>query len=410
MLKMLCCARVALSALCSALILTACGGGDGGTGSVIGVPAGAGGGGSAAGGTGTLRVALTDAPACGYDHVYITVDRVRVHASSTASDSDNGWGEVVLNPAQRIDLLGLTNGVLAELGRTPLAAGQYTQVRLVLRPNGGGTPANALVLTGGGGAEIPLDTPSATQSGLKLIHAFTVQPNTMADLLLDFDACRSVVRRGNSGRHNLKPVVAVIPRTTTAIVGVVDPMVSGVTVSAQKGGVVVRSTTPNAVGDFVLSGLDVAQSPFDVVFTAEGRASAVIATVPVSSSATTRVSTTAAPITLSTSLMGIARGKVLPLDVGAAVRALQAVGTVPKVEIAHDNADALTGDYSLSLPREAARLAAFSTTLPLAFAPQNGTAAAYTLEAFATGYVTQTKGVTVGATNAVNDFTLVLAP
>jgi len=341
--------------------------------------------------------------------VYITVDRVRVHASSTARDSDAGWSEVVLNPARRIDLLALTNGVLAELGQTPLPAGQYTQVRLVLRPNGSGTPANAVVPSASG-VETPLDTPSATQSGLKLIHPFTVQPNSMADLVLDFDACRSVVRRGNSGRYNLKPVIAVIPRTTTAIVGTVDPALSGVTVSAQKDGAVVRSTTPNAVGEFVLSGLDVMRSPFDVVFTANGRASAVIAAVPVTSSVTTRVSTTAAPIMLPTSPMGVAKGKVLPLDVGAAVRALQAVGTVPKVEIGHDNADALTGEYALSLPRDGARLAAYSTTLPLAFASQNASAAAYTLEAFATGYVTQTKGVTVGAAEVVNDFTLVLAP
>jgi Domain of unknown function (DUF4382) len=397
-------ARSALVSLFGAVALVACGGGGDTTATVVGAPGGGG-----TGGAGTLRVALTDAPACGYDHVYITVDRVRVHASSTASDSDAGWSEVVLNPAQRIDLLALTNGVLAELGQTPLPAGQYTQVRLLLRPNGCGTPANAVVPSASG-AEIPLDTPSATQSGLKLIHPFTVQPNSMADLLLDFDACRSVVRRGNSGRYNLKPVLAVIPRTTTAIVGTVDPSLSGVTVSAQKAGVVVRSTTPNAVGDFVLSGLDVARSPFDVVFTANGRASAVIAAVPVSSSATTRVSTTAAPIMLPTSPMGVAKGKVLPLDVGAAVRALQAVGTVPKVEIGHENADAATGEYTLSLPREGARLAAYSTTLPLAFASQNATAATYTLEAFATGYVMQTKGVTVGATEVVNDFTLVLAP
>jgi hypothetical protein len=404
MLKTLQRARSALLLLFGAVALAACGGG-----SDISVPVAGAPGGGGPGGSGTLRVALTDAPSCGYDHVYITVDRVRVHASSTAGDSDSGWGEVVLNPAQRIDLLALTNGVLAELGQTPLPAGQYTQVRLVLRPNGGGAPANAVVPSASG-AEIPLDTPSAAQSGLKLIHPFTVQPNTLADLVLDFDACRSVVRRGNSGRYNLKPVIAVIPRTTTAIVGVVDPLLAGVTVAAQKGGVVVRSTTPNAVGDFVLSGLDVAQSPFDVVFTANGRASAVIAAVPVASSATTRVSTTAAPIMLPTSLMGVAKGKVLPLDVGAAVRVLQAVGTVPKVEIGHDNADAATGEYSLNLPRDPARLATYSTTLPLIFASQNGTAAAYTLEAFASGYVTLGKGVTAGATDAVNDFALVLTP
>jgi hypothetical protein len=397
-------ARSALASLFGAVALVACGGGGDAIAPVAGAP-----GGGSAGGAGTLRVALTDAPACGYDHVYITVDRVRVHASSTARDSDAGWSEVLLNPAQRIDLLALTNGVLAELGQTPLPAGQYTQVRLVLRPNGSGTPANAVVPSASG-AEIPLDTPSATQSGLKLVHSFTVQPNSMADLLLDFDACRSVVRRGNSGRYNLKPVLAVIPRTTTAIVGTVDPSLSSVTVSAQKDGAVVRSTTPNALGEFVLSGLDVMRSPFDVVLTANGRASAVIAAVPVSSNATTRVSTTAAPIMLPPSPMGVAKGKVLPLDVGAAVRALQAVGTVPKVEIGHDNADAVTGEYALSLPRDGARLAAYSTTLPLAFASQNASAAAYTLEAFASGYVMQTKGVTVGASEVVNDFTLVLAP
>src|SRR5678816_1331061 len=109
---------------------------------------------------GTLRVALTDAPACGFDHVYVTVERVRVHKTSTANDNDAGWSEIVLNPAQRIDLLGLTNGVLAELGQTSLAAGQYTQVRLVLSPNGGGALANSVVPTGG--VETALDTPSAT--------------------------------------------------------------------------------------------------------------------------------------------------------------------------------------------------------------------------------------------------------
>ena len=82
-----------------------------------------GGGGSSISDNGTLRLALTDAPACGYDHVYVTVQKVRVHKSASAGDNDAGWSEVVLNPAQRIDLLSLTNGVLADLGQTPLPAG-----------------------------------------------------------------------------------------------------------------------------------------------------------------------------------------------------------------------------------------------------------------------------------------------
>jgi len=384
----------ALSAFIVSL-LAACGGGSD-YGSTPAPPAAA---------TGTLRVALTDAPACGFDHVYVTVERVRVHQTSSASDNDAGWGEVVLNPPQRIDLLGLTNGVLAELGQTLLVAGQYQQVRLALSPNGGGTPANSVVPTGG--TETPLDTPSATQSGLKLVHGFTVPPNTLTDLLLDFDACRSVVRKGNGG-FNLKPVIRVIPRGTAAIVGTVDPALIGVTVSVQKNGVVVRSTTPNANGDFVLSGLDPAQSPFDVVFTATSATTSVVTATPVTAGASTRISTT--PITLPAAVTGVANGKVLPIAASASIRALQAVGSVPKIEVAHDNADATIGNYSFTLPITAPLLATYSTTLPLTFSSQAASAANYTLEAFATGYVTQSKAVTIGAVPVVNDFTLVAVP
>ena len=376
-------------------LLAACGGGSD-YGSTPAPPAAA---------TGTLRVALTDAPACGFDHVYVTVERVRVHQTSSASDNDAGWSEVVLNPPQRIDLLGLTNGVLAELGQTLLVAGQYQQVRLALSPNGGGTPANSVVPTGG--TETPLDTPSATQSGLKLVHGFTVPPNTLTDLLLDFDACRSVVRKGNGG-FNLKPVIRVIPRGAAAIVGTVDPALIGVTVSVQKNGAVVRSTTPNANGDFVLSGLDPAQSPFDAVFTATSATTSVVTATPVTAGASTRISTT--PITLPAAVTGVGNGKVLPIAASASIRALQAVGSVPKIEVAHDNADATIGNYSFTLPITAPRLATYSTILPLTFSSQAASAANYTLEAFATGYVTQSKAVTIGAVPVVNDFTLVAVP
>jgi hypothetical protein len=76
-----CFARAAIA--CGALIaLAACGG--------------AGDSNSTSGAMGTLRVALTDAPACGYDSVNVTVDRVRVHQSADAADTDSGWSEVAL--------------------------------------------------------------------------------------------------------------------------------------------------------------------------------------------------------------------------------------------------------------------------------------------------------------------------
>ena len=54
---------------------------------------------------GTLRLSLTDAPSCGYDHAFVTVEKVRVHKSASAGDDDAGWSEVVLAAPQRVDLL-----------------------------------------------------------------------------------------------------------------------------------------------------------------------------------------------------------------------------------------------------------------------------------------------------------------
>jgi hypothetical protein len=90
---------------------------------------------------GTLGVSLTDAPACGYDAVNVTVNKVRVHQSASAPDTAAGWTDITLNPPRKINLLSLNNGVLDSLGETPLAAGQYTQLRLVLDPNTGRDPA-----------------------------------------------------------------------------------------------------------------------------------------------------------------------------------------------------------------------------------------------------------------------------
>jgi hypothetical protein len=389
--------------------LTGCGGsgggGDGGNSGMTPPPA-------AGPSTGTLRVALTDSPACGYDHVYVTVDRVRVHTSSSAGDNDAGWSDVVLNPARRIDLLSLTNGVLAELGQVALPAGQYTNVRLVLVPNGSGAPANAVVPTGG--TEIPLDTPSATQSGLKLIHGFTVQPNTLVDLVLDFDACKSIVKRGNSGRYNLKPVIGVIPRTLTAIAGYVQTGVTGVTVSAQKNGVILKATQPNSSGQFVLAPMDPTRGPYDVVFTGTNLTTSVISSVPVTAGQTTVLTSSLDPVLMPSSPSGTVVGNVGPAGAreSGSVRALQTVGTVPAVEVAQVNVDPLTGDYSLFLPTAAPRLLIYSNPMvtPLNFQPQAANAGKYKLEASATDYQTQLGSeitVTFGSILPNQNFTLV---
>jgi len=289
--------KAALLAVAASAALVACGGGgDSGVAPAPGP------------GLGTLRVALTDAPACGFDEVNVTVERVRVHQSSTANDGDGGWYDVpVVNAPRKVDLLTLTNGVLLELGQTTLPAGKYEQIRLVLASNKSLSMANTVKPTGG--LETEMDTPSAAQSGLKLTNGFTVAPNTMTDIVLDFDACKSIVKRGN-GSYGLKPVITMIPRTLTAIVGYVDPGLTDITVTAQKGGVVVKATQPNpTTGQFVLGPLN-PNMAYDVVITGKDRTTAVIAAVGVQLDQVTTLNSSAQPIGMPVSPSGAVSGKL----------------------------------------------------------------------------------------------------
>lgn len=212
-------------------VLAACGGGgdaDSGAASVAGSSAGVAGTSTAVDSSGapivamgTLRLALTDAPACGFDKVFVTVTKVRVHQSSSAGEGEAGWSEFVIDPGKRLDLLKLTNGVLEELGQKSLPAGKYQQLRLVLAENGSTAPfANAVVPTGST-AEVALSTPSAEQSGLKLQANMDVIASQTADFVIDFDACKSIVTTGGNGNGNgsssagkylLKPVLTVSRR------------------------------------------------------------------------------------------------------------------------------------------------------------------------------------------------------
>jgi hypothetical protein len=156
--------------------------------------------------------------------------------------------------------------------------------------------------------EEPLDTPSAIQSGIKLIHQFTVDSGQRVDLLLDFDACKSIVQTGN-GKYKLKPVIKVIPFVLNGIEGFVDTNLLGsnVAVSAQNNeGEIIRATVPNTTtGKFFLAHLETTDCPttcYNVVITADNHATAVIARVPVpTTTIITTVSTSDDAISLGNS-------------------------------------------------------------------------------------------------------------
>lgn len=387
--------------------------------SAAAVLAACGGGGGSSDAPGTLSVAMTDAPSCGYDAVNVTVRKIRVHQSATAGENDAGWTDITLNPARKINLLNLTNGALEELGQTPLAAGHYTQLRLVLDANTGASKANSIILTTSPANtnEIALETPSAVQSGIKLNHPFDVAPGQRVDLVLDFDACKSIVKRGNSGAYGLKPVVSVIPTVLNGIDGFIDPALLGshVQVSAQQNGTVVRSTVPNANGEFFLARL--VPGNYDVVITADNSAAKVIGAVPVASSTSVvKVSTNGAPIGLPVAVAGSISGTALLNPASATevayVAAKQSFAAGPTVTVKYQGADVTTGAYDLlQLPVAAPWFAPYSATLPLVFTAQGNTTPGtgkYRVEASAYGYATQfTPSVDITTANQAGvNFTL----
>ena len=412
---------------------------------VAGFVAGCGSGGDGGGGTtaqpGTVSVSLTDAPACGYEQVNITVSKVRIHQSDNASDNSPGWTDITLNPPKTINLLDLNdptqpNFALLTLGETPLAAGHYTQLRLVLDKNNGNQPsANWVILEGqdpnNPNNRIPLDTPSAIQSGIKLIHQFTVNSGQRVDLLLDFDACHSIVMTGN-GKYILKPVIKVIPTELNGINGFVDNNLPNVVVTAQQNGNIVRTTMLNTTtGEFFLAHLD--PGNYDVVITADSHATAVISGVPVvsctgSNTCVTAVSTKLAPIpvvtppTLQPSATHNIGGTVTlnPLsttDETVFVAAKQTLNSGPTVtvnsQVAVTEVDAQnnpTGNYTyaLTLPTESPSLGPYATPLPIVFTKQPAAVGVnYTIQASAFGYQTQSLNIPdISTVNTPQNFTL----
>lgn len=338
--------------------------------------------------SGTMRLSLTDSPACGYDNVFVTVEKVRVHQSGSANDNDPGWSEVVLPVAQRVDLLELTNGTLLPLGQTELPAGTYTQMRLVLGdtpPPGSaqGTLANSIKPTGS--AETALTTPSGQQSGLKMNVDITVPAGQVADFAIDFDACKSFVKSGNSGKYILKPVLAVTPIVANAaqrVVGYVDPALAAAStsISLQQNGQPVKGTAPGANGSFVL--YPVQPGTYDLVVTSAGRATAVMTGVPVTTTTVTTINALGTAITPPVLAQGTrtVTGNVSPAT--ATVRSLQTLSGGPTVETHSAAVDATSGDFNFALPIDPPVRTAYSVNpAAMTLTPDTLALGLYTIEA-----------------------------
>ncbi|MGE5115421.1 MAG: DUF4382 domain-containing protein [Betaproteobacteria bacterium] len=380
---------LAAAAAVAALALAACGGGGGGT-----------------SGTGTLSMSLTDAPACGFDQVNVTITDISVNQSASAGDNDGGWVHIPIT-AQKIDLLDLQNGALSTLGQTPLPPGKYTQMRLLLASNTGATMANSVVPTppaGVVGTEYPLDTPSAQRTGLKMNVDIDIAADQMADFVIDFNACKSVVTAGASGKYLLKPVLRVTPQFISGVKGTVDASIEGgtgantmvmleVPGTSTTAPVVVKATAPDSNGNYLLE--PVGAGTYDLVVTSNGHATAVVTGVVVQDKLVTTIATQINPPASST---GTVSGSVTPVPTDATLIAQQTLTGGDRLEIAYVAADSVLGTYSFSLP-VAAPIVAPYTTGSLTFTADGGAAGKYTVAA-TSGTTTKTSGLLTVTTSS----------
>ena len=150
---------------------------------------------TAASGTGTLQIRVTDAPTLQVSSILLTVSHVEVSVAGEET-AESGWRTVVADP-QTFDLVAL-RGVEEVLGSAELAPGTYGQVRLEV--------VEAMVTIGGEATDAKV--PSGK---LRFAGGFQVTAGQTTILTLDFDAEKSVVRRGRMDPL-IKPVVKLLVR------------------------------------------------------------------------------------------------------------------------------------------------------------------------------------------------------
>lgn len=143
-----------------------------------------------------VQIRLTDSPDPNVSEVWVDVKDVLINMG------DSNWTSVADAHTGEYNLLALTNGKDTMLADAQIPAGKISQIRLLLGDN------NYIITKSG--EKIDLTTPSAQQSGLKIQIDQDVTGGQLYRLILDFDAGKSIVKAGNSGKYILKPVIRVI--------------------------------------------------------------------------------------------------------------------------------------------------------------------------------------------------------
>jgi hypothetical protein len=156
-----------------------------------------------------LNLMITDSPFSDAKAVLVTFSEVGVHRS----DGD-GWQRLPFADGGGSRTCDLKKLETAEdlLGVGGLAAGRYTQIRLMVSEatlyfdNAAAGPPCATVFPVPAGRSADLEIPSGE---VKLNREFELKDSGATTILIDFDGDKSIHQTGN-GRYMMSPVISVV--------------------------------------------------------------------------------------------------------------------------------------------------------------------------------------------------------
>lgn len=146
---------------------------------------------------GRFRLLLTDAPIDDMAEANVTIERVELIDTT-------GTVFVLLDEPVEYDLLELQDGTSVVLADTTVPMSAYSQIRVIVNEDAHVVWDDLSTST--------LKIPSGPQTGIKIVgfQALEIdEEEDFAEVLLDFDAARSFVVAGNSGKVIFKPVIKV---------------------------------------------------------------------------------------------------------------------------------------------------------------------------------------------------------
>ena len=184
-----------------------------------------------------LDVKITDSPGI-YDAVFLNIKEIKV-----ITDGEESSLTVASIP---FDILRFRLGKDTLLASKDVPSGRLQEIRLILNTTG-----NRVVVDG---KSHDLSTPSGQSSGIKLKVHQELTAGVAYTLLLDFDAAKSIVLKGN-GEYQLKPVIRAISQAVSGtLMGIVSPAESSPKIYAITGTDTV-GTVSDAMGKFYFPGL-----------------------------------------------------------------------------------------------------------------------------------------------------------